>query len=89
MAGHAFLAPGVGTGKDKAHPSIEEMFTDGEVPGLSQQLDFVRQEVFTEFDFSIPEGNPGTGGRYRVGYSYFRDMDLSRYSFERWEFDVR
>ena len=28
-------------------------------------------------------------GRYRVAYSYFADSELDRFSFERWEVDVR
>ena len=87
--GIGFLTPSVGTGKDTRYPSIEEEFTDAEAPGLSVQPDFYRYRIFADFDFADPVANPRTGGRYRIGYSYFHDLDFDRYSFERWELDIR
>ena len=87
--GVSYLDPRIGMGRDPAYPSIEERFTNAEAPGLSEQPDFIRPRVFAEFDFATPVGNPRTGGRYLVEYSYFADTDLNRYSFERWEFDAR
>ena len=87
--GVSYINPSIGSGKDSAYPSLEEVFTDFEAPGLSEQPVFIRPYVFAELDFGAPVDNPRTGGRYRVAYSYFADSELDRFSFERWEVDVR
>ena len=87
--GVAYLNPGITTGKDKNHSSIEEEFTDDEAPGLLVQPDFIRERVFAQIDFATPVGKPQTGVRYLVTYSYFNDAELDQYSFSRWEFDLQ
>ena len=87
--GVSYLNPSIGPGKDSRYPSLEAVFTDADAPGLSAQPAFIRPRVFAEFDYATPVDNPRTGGRYSVAYSYFADRDLDRYSFERWEFDLR
>ncbi len=87
--GVSYINPSIGSGKDSKYPSLEQVFSDIEAPGLSQQPIFVRSRLFGELDFASPVENPRTGGRYLVAFDYFADTEFNRYSFERWEIDAR
>lgn len=83
------LAPRVGRGAASDIPTTEARFSEGQAPGLRQQPDFARYEVFADLNYSEPAGNPRNGGRYLVGYQFFDDRDLNRFGFRRLEVDLR
>ena len=80
-----YLTPTVGRGRDREFPSIEEIFTDVDVPGLIAQPDFVHAEVSAEVDYRDAPGNPTSGGFYRVAYSTWNDRTLDTFNFKRFE----
>lgn len=53
------------------------------------QPDFANGEVFVEANTREPRGNPRGGGRYRASYQRFADVNLDRYSFDRFELDAQ
>ncbi len=87
-AGADYLAPRVGRGRDPRFPSIEQRFSDVEVPGLARQPDFVTVRTFLDLNYRKPIDNPRTGGRYRLTYQRFADLDLDRYSFGRLDIEL-
>ncbi|HXH05496.1 MAG TPA: BamA/TamA family outer membrane protein, partial [Vicinamibacterales bacterium] len=87
--GLEFLDPGVGRGRDRLLPSIEERFDDVTAPGLAEQPRFLVYRAFGEIDYARPAGNPRRGGRYLVTASRYSDRDLGRYSFDRLDVDLR
>jgi outer membrane protein assembly factor BamA len=85
-AGTGYMTVDTGPGADKNYPSIEEIFTDADAPGLLDQPDFLHSTLFGEVDWRDVPGNPGSGGFYRVAYSAWNDRSFDRYDFIR--FDV-
>ena len=86
--GVEYVAPSLGQGQNGAVPSIEQLFTASEAPGLGDPVDYVRYQLFAQMGNPSPEGNPRSGGSYRVSYSFF-DSRAVGYRFDRWEFDLR
>lgn len=83
------LTPRIGHGQGPRSASIEELFEPSRVPGLAEQPDFIRYEVFADVNYRQPRGNPRQGGRYYFGYQRFDDRDLNRYTFRRFETDLQ
>jgi Omp85 superfamily domain len=86
--GLEYLEPRVGNGKDKALPSIGEVFDERTAPGLTEQPDFIRSTAFVDVDWRRPR-NARNGGWYRAELSHYADRDLGAYSFNRLDIDVR
>ncbi|TDI26706.1 MAG: hypothetical protein E2P06_01950 [Acidobacteria bacterium] len=86
--GVAYVAPSLGQGQNGALPSIEQRFTEVQAPGLGNPSDYVRYQLFAQVGNLSPEGNPRSGGSYRVTYSFF-DSRAEGYRFARWEVDLR
>jgi len=84
-----YLMPRVGGTRDSGLPSIETRFAASQVPGLAQQPDVVRYEVFADVNYRQPLGNPRRGGRYYAGYQQFDDRGMNRYAFRRVEADLQ
>jgi outer membrane protein assembly factor BamA len=78
----------IGSGKDKALPSIEEIFDDQTAPGLAAQPDFLRTSLWVEVDYRRPR-YARNGGWYRLEYNHFDDRTLGAYTFNRLDLDVR
>jgi len=83
------LTPHIGHGEGRRSPSVEERFDVSVIPGLAEQPDFMRYEVYVDANYRQPRGNPRKGGRYYFGYQRFDDRDVHRYSFRRGELDLQ
>ncbi|MBI2841407.1 MAG: BamA/TamA family outer membrane protein [Acidobacteria bacterium] len=84
-----WLHTNVGEGTDRRFPSTTSVFDEKTAPGLSQQADFLRGELFAELDYRDFAGNPHRGAYYRLGYAIFDDVTLHRYGFGRLEAEVQ
>lgn len=83
-----YAAPRLRGGGDSGLPSTGERFDDAAAPGLDEQPDYLNLETFFDADYREPGPNARRGGYYYVGFSRFNDMDLDRYSFNRWQVDL-
>jgi hypothetical protein len=81
-----YMRPDIGSGTDKRYPSIEQVFTDVEAPGLTDQPDFIHTTLFGEVDYRDVRGNPKSGGHYRASFGIWDDRTLQQFDFKR--FDV-
>lgn len=73
--------PNIGRGQRKGFPSIEDMFTAEEAPGLDLQADYVRTGISLQYDNREPPEGPRTGGNYYTKYSKYWDRTLGRHDF--------
>ena len=85
-AGYLDVTSGAGT--DTLMPSSTELFTAAETPGIGVPLAFVVLEPFVELATMDRARNDLAGGIYRVSLAHYRD-EGDRYSFLRWEADLR
>lgn len=85
----SWLDPEIGPGEDNRMPSTEEIFDPLDTPGFLRQPDFILIEPFVEYANADPPLDPTTGGRYRVSWTRYHDRDLDRFSFNRWDVDLR
>jgi outer membrane protein assembly factor BamA len=83
-----FMAPRVTDGKDKRLPSISETFDATSAPGLDSDTDFLRSYVTFEVDNRQPR-NARKGFWYRADLSHYSDRKQERYSFDRFDIDLR
>lgn len=83
-----YARPRVGHGTDRAFPSIEELFTDADAPGLVGEPDFLHATIFAELDGRDVPGRPRSGGFTRVAYGTWNDRTLDRYDFRRFDVDT-
>jgi hypothetical protein len=84
-----YLDPSVGSGTDTAMPSTDAIFQPADVPGLDAQPAFAVIEPFVEFATIDRPLNDQAGGRYRLTLTRYSDRDLDRFSFFRWDVDLR
>lgn len=84
-----YLLPDVGAGKDTLMPSIEARFADATAPGLDFQPAFLMTRASMDLNYATPVGNPRHGGRYLGAVSRYSDRDGGRYTFNRYELDLR
>jgi hypothetical protein len=84
-----YLNPSVGRGHDPLIPSIEQVFSPAEMPGFAAQPDFLYVSTFVDVNYAEPFGNPRGGGRYILSAGRYTDQDLDRYTFNRYEIDLR
>ena len=80
-----YARPDVGPGSDDNYPSIEELFTDAEAPGLAEQPNFMHTTFFGEIDLRDQPGNPSAGGFYRTSYALVDDRTLNAYDHHRFD----
>jgi hypothetical protein len=80
-----YISPDIGSGTDKAFPSIEHFFTDVDAPGLLDQPDFIHTTVFGEVDYRDVRGNPREGGFYRASFGLWDDRTLAQFDFKRFD----
>jgi len=85
----AWLGTDVGGGSDSRYPSIEQVFTDADAPGLDEQPNYSYGDLFAEFDRRDEPGNARAGGYYGVLWRRYRDLDLGRYNFGTIEADLQ
>jgi hypothetical protein len=90
IAGSAeYKSPRLGSGSDPRLPSTEQIFSDSSAPGLALQPDFVRLGTGVILDYTDKPIGPRSGGKYAVTYDRYLDRDFDRYSFDRWDVDLR
>ena len=59
------------------------------MPGVNDRPMFLVIEPFVEFETIDRAVNDRSGGIYRLSLAQYRDRELDRYSFVRWEADLR
>jgi hypothetical protein len=62
-------------------PSIEEVFTPAQAPGLDQQPDYLWSGTFFDVDYRDQPKNTRSGGHFRVSYDLWHDLDDLGFSF--------
>ena len=77
----------LGQGKNKSVPSIEALFSDQTAAGLERTHNFLRPNLFVEYDYRQPR-NARKGGWYRLEASRFADP-TDAFSFNRVDVDLR
>ncbi len=87
--GLGYLDASIGAGTDARMPSSTEIFTIDEMPGVSDRGGFLVIEPFVEYASIDPAIGDHSGGRYRLSVAEYRDQKHDRYSFRRWEADLR
>jgi hypothetical protein len=80
-----YTRPDIGPGTDERFPSIEQLFTDVDVPGLIEQPNFFDTTLFGEIDYRDVPGNPRSGGVYHVSFGIWDDVTLDRFDFKRFD----
>jgi outer membrane protein assembly factor BamA len=76
------------TGSGKTDPSIEDVFTPDEVPGLLADPNYLVGRAFVEVDTREHRGYATVGTRLRADLSAFGDRDDSGYSFRRFDLEA-
>ena len=87
--GVGYLDASIGSGTDARMPSSTEIFTSDEMPGVNDRGGFLVIEPFVEyatFDRAIEDHS---GGLYRLSVTEYQDRRHDRYSFRRWDADLR
>lgn len=83
------LESSIGAGTDTRMPSATAVFSHTEMAGAADRPTFVVIQPFVEFATVDRAVSDRSGGVYRFSVAQYRDQDLDRYSFVRWDADVR
>jgi hypothetical protein len=75
----------IGRGADKRVPSIEDIFTDIDAPGLLNDTRYLHSTVFAEIDHRDIPGNPTSGGVYRTSFGYWDDRRAQVFDHRRFD----
>lgn len=80
-----YLQPHIGPIPNSAIPSIEKLFGDVQAPGLTAQPAFLHYKVraLPHHPAILPYKLD-----YEISYDYYQDLDLSRFSFNKFEADL-
>ena len=85
-----YLDPSTGAGTDTRMPSSTDLYPTGTVPGLNEPLpSFLVIEPYVEIKTIDRPYNEMSGGWYKFTFSRHNDRDLDRFSFGRWDLDLR
>jgi len=79
------MAPDIGEGTDHLYPSIEQIFSDAQSPGLIEQPGYLHTTFFADIDYRDQPGRPRSGGFYHVAMGFWNDRTLERYDFKRFD----
>jgi outer membrane protein assembly factor BamA len=82
------LWPKISPGTDTRMPSIEQIFTDAEAPGLLEQPSFLYKSVFVQVDYRDQPGNARSGGLWRATYGMWNDRQFNRYDVGRFDAEI-
>ena len=82
-----FFNPALDPGHDGSLPSIEQLFTDVQAPGLGspRQPNFLHSTLFAEVDSRDRRGNPTRGGFYRASFGMWEDVTLEEFDHHRFD----
>jgi hemolysin activation/secretion protein len=79
----------ISTSGGRTSPSIEQLFTPGDTPGLELSgFTYVNSRASAAFDWRRPLGYSGRGGLLRAQFDDFRERDNDAYSFQSLEGEV-
>ena len=78
-----------GSGEDSRMPSSEDVLPPDQLLGFGEEPSFLTVEPFLEITMRDRAKGEKSGGVYRVSAAQFDDRTLGRYSFRRWEADLR
>jgi hypothetical protein len=87
--GVGYLDVSVDSGTDHRMPSSIDVFPVDELPGVNDRGEFLLLEPFVEYATIDPSIEDNSGGRYRLSLTEYQDRKHDRYSFRRWEADLR
>jgi outer membrane protein assembly factor BamA len=85
----AWMGLEIGAGRDPRYPSIEEVFTEVDAPGLATRPSFMRSGVWASVDYRDQPGNARSGGLYTVAWQDYNDRGSGQYSFGRLDAEAR
>ena len=80
-----YMAPDIGEGSDSQYPSIEQLFSDDDAPGLLEQPTYLHTTVFVDVDYRDERNRPRRGGFYHVAMGSWNDRTLEQYDFKRFD----
>jgi outer membrane protein assembly factor BamA len=80
-----YISPETGPGTDENFPSIEQVFTDTDAPGLAAQPNFLHTTFFADVDYRDQRGRPRSGGFYHIALGFWDDRTLEEYDFKRFD----
>ena len=83
------MGPDVSVGPDDRYPSLEQLFTDSDAPGLANQPRYLRTTLSADVDCLDEDGNPRRGGSYHVAFGIWNDTSLKQYNFRRFDLLLR
>ena len=78
-----YLRPALEAGTDSRVPSVEQLFTDAEAPGLAGDPRYLHTTFFAEVERRDIPGNPTSGGFYRASFGIMDDHDLDAFDHRR------
>jgi hypothetical protein len=87
--GAGYLDTFIGSGTDARMPSSTDVFTAAEMPGVNDRGGFLVIEPFVQYATIDGTIEDLSGGRYRLSVAEYQDRRHDRYSFRRWEADLR
>ena len=76
-----WLSGSIGPGTDTRFPTIEDVFTDADAPGLAAQPDYRYADLYGAIDYRDQKGNARAGGYYSVTWRRYADLDFDLYNF--------
>jgi hypothetical protein len=76
-------------GTDDRFPPTQDVFDDGEAPGLAQQPPFLVAGAGIFLDYSDQPGDPHSGGILGVTFGRFDDRNGAGFAFTRYAVDAR
>lgn len=79
----------VSSGSDSRFPSIEERFTEADVPGLASQPVFIYTDLFATLDTRDQPGNARAGSYIGALWRRYNDTVLDQYDFHRVDLDLQ
>ena len=82
-AGATYLRPELGPGEDPRFPTTDQIFTDDQAPGLTNQPDFLQSRIALAIDTRDPRGSARAGGRYQAAFQHYADRDAGHNTFQR------
>ena len=83
------MGPDINEGSDDRYPSIEQVFTDNDAPGLADQPRYLHTTLSADIEYRDEPGNPRRGGLYRVALGIWDDRSLEEYNFRRFDLSLR
>lgn len=83
-----YLHVNVGPGRDRRFPSIEQVFSPAEVPGLDVNPSYVRLGTFAQFDYRDNPGGPRSGGNYVAQFSRYAERPGTGHEFRRLDLEA-